>query len=129
MSIELELSTSPAQRRPPSIRIESWRPFDPYALGVTQSRPEPPPAAFVAPPARQVEEHLSLLGEGRAKRGWAGRERGSSDLASALTLCSGVALWLVIIAVLMVMYWQFAEGLQSIRSSAAPYLPTHTMAG
>lgn len=130
MSIELELSTSPAQRRPPNIRIEAWRPFDPYALGVTQPRLDPPPASFLAPPTRQVEEHLSLLGGRREKRGWAGRERGGGDLASALTLLSGVALWMSILAVLAVMYWKFSEGMTALQTAAQPYFGdavNHTM--
>jgi len=160
MSWDLAISTSPPRRpRHQTLslfRLEEPRPFDPGLFGLHANAPRvgaPPPLnrppiarpprgggararTGVAPSAADAydglvmgppglyEEQEGLLGHGARDR------RSGIDLPSSLTLCAAVFLWVVIIGVVFIMYWQFSASMQAAQEAAAPYFGlaiNHTM--
>ena len=138
-------------------RIEEARPFDPVLFGFQARVQAHAPQVGAPPRLDRAPQPRPPRGGGRARTGVApsgmdsydglmlpsgyderegllggqlrGR-RGGIDLPSSLTLCAAVFLWVVIIGVVFVMYWQFSVSMAKAQEAAAPYFSAavnHTM--
>jgi hypothetical protein len=155
MSFEFDLSNPPPLRRSKPLsnnmfRVESAEPFDPSALGVRRERgycnreayytgaPPPRGCGYAAKQSRyshqtpQIhtawdEEQQKLLGN---RDGADARSEDTWKLAWSITFCSGVALWIIIVAAVFIVYWRVTASLEGMQNQAAPYFGdaiNHTM--
>lgn len=141
MSFDLDVSTSPPQRRGPMtqqlFRLEETHPFDPAVFGFPRggvpscnrgggdTSAPPPRAAHYARTQIVPTGTYGLRHGDDAEREYLLDRRDEArrgiDLPSSLTLCAAVALWTVIIAVVFMMYWQFSATMASMQTATAPY--------
>mgnify|MGYP006907205298 FL=1 len=146
--VHFTLSTSPRSGRPPRvgvIRMEEDRPFNPGKFGFQMgSTPAPTRQPLGAPlhPFHALQQgarrartvpvgNYQELGSDEEKaRLIEDRHRQGIDLPSSLTLCAAVALWVIIVCVVFIMYWQFSSGIASASEAMKPYFESavnHTM--
>lgn len=148
------ITTSPKRRFATSgiFRMEEGQPFDPGLFG-HQAQGARGPGMQIAQSARCRAQPIQSLHPMRALQslqpapsifsapydpseekaplqGYEQRRRDGMDLTNAITLCAAVSLWVLIVAFISIMYWQFTASVSTLRDTTRPYIEemiNHTM--
>ena len=100
-------------------RMEESRPFDARILN-WQARAQVRPA-----PTSSYSQQQNIFGDDEFEPLMSNsnkRRQGGLDLPTTITLCAAVSLWIMVVVVVALLYWNVSSSVASARDSARPFV-------